>query len=70
MNNKTKKLKHPQWFFMWTSGGPCISSICSWTKKDLIKEVELMQGRSWKSIYKGGGRAIKCNVTPKVEVSE
>jgi len=57
-------MEHPTWFFAWTSERPYITSMCSWTRKQLIDDVERSFGRDWKRIYRQGGRALKCTVIP------
>lgn len=56
---------HPEWFFKWTSpkNSPYITSICAWTKKDLISRAEKENGKPWKEIYKMGGRAVRVKIT-------
>jgi len=62
---KLRENDKPQWFFMWVKGHPYICSICTWTRKDLIIEVEKMMGADWKRIYRQGGRAVKCDIVLK-----
>lgn len=51
---------YPQWFFVWTTGKPYITTICAWTKKGAIREVvESSLGLTWKQIYRRGGRIKK-----------
>ena len=54
--------EYPQYFFMWTTGTPYITTVCAWSKKDcidlIIKEIQT----DWKSIYKRGGRIIKIKM--------
>jgi hypothetical protein len=36
MNARPKnELEHPQFFFMWKSGNPYITSICGWSKEEV-----------------------------------
>lgn len=34
------KIDYPEWFFMWEKGIPYITSICDWTKRDLIRSAD------------------------------
>lgn len=58
------KIEHPTWFFVWTTGKPYITSICGWTRKEVIQSVTRDTGRPWRSIYRQGGRVIRCKVVP------
>lgn len=65
---KAKKLDAPEWFFMWTTGQPYVTSICGWVRGVVIADV-LRSGigyrdATWKQIYRQGGRVIRCKVTP------
>lgn len=62
---RTKPIEAPEWFFMWSSGEPYICAIVGWSRRAVIQEAEKSQGRSWKEIYRQGGRAIRCSVRPK-----
>lgn len=35
-------MDYPEWFFMWSNGTPYITSVCGWTKKEVIRRVEEM----------------------------
>lgn len=58
----TKNLEHPEWFFYWSNGDPYITSICEWTRKDLIEKTECILGVTWKKIYQLGGRAVRVKM--------
>jgi hypothetical protein len=57
-----KKLDAPQWFFMWSTGKPYVTTICAWYRKDVISEIVAEVGEPWKKIYGRGGRAVKCEL--------
>lgn len=59
-----KPVEAPAWFFGWISGKPYITTICGWTRKQVMQEVERSHGESWNRVYKRGGRIIKCSVRP------
>lgn len=60
-NRKVKQMEHPQWFFMWVTGKPYVTTICGWTKKDVIREVE-KNGGTWKETYARGGRVVRVRL--------
>lgn len=55
-------MEHPEWFFMWVTGKPYVTMICGWTKKDVIREVEKMNGGTWKETYARGGRVVRVKL--------
>lgn len=57
-----KKLEHPEWFFMWSTGEPYITCICQWTRRDAIREVESMLAQPWRKTYREGGRIVRCSI--------
>lgn len=61
-----KPIEAPEWFFAWAAprNKQYITSICAWTKKDLIELVVRENGSHWTIIHGKGGRAVKCQVTP------
>jgi len=63
----TKAYDAPQWFFMWSTGIPYLTSICSWTRRDCLREVERQMGEPWRKTYRKGGRVVKCSIYPKEE---
>lgn len=63
----TKALDGPKWFFVWASGKPYVTTICSWTRKDCIQYVEEQMREPWRKIYRKGGRIVKCALYPKGE---
>jgi hypothetical protein len=56
------KIEYPEWFFMWT-GTSYITSICGWTKKQVVDDAVAACGESWKKIYAKGGRVIRVKMT-------
>lgn len=56
------KLETPEWFFVWTGKRGYITTVCGWTKKDVIREAEKTQHSSWEKIYKRGGRVYRCRI--------
>lgn len=65
LDRGSKKLSHPEWFFVWTKGTPYITALCAWTKRDLIALVSKDLDQTWKAIRNQGGRAVRCTVTQK-----
>lgn len=59
------KLEHPEWFFAWTGTDSHVTSMCAWSRQTLIFKVERETGTKWKTIYRNGGRAIKCELRVK-----
>ena len=55
-------MEHPQWFFMWVTGKPYVTTICGWTKAGVIREVEKMNGGTWKRTYAMGGRVVRVKL--------
>lgn len=70
MSKKERVIHGPPWFFAWLSGSgqPYITCICAWYRRDLVREVERVEGREWKEIMREGGRAIRCKVSKKVKI--
>ena len=62
---KTKKLDAPEWFFMWTGTNAYVTTICGWTRAQVMNEVEKANSCTWKLIYGRGGRIIRCTLTEK-----
>ncbi len=62
---KKPKLEAPEWFFAWMTGRPYITTICGWSRHNVINEAEKAVGDPWKKIYRNGGRAVRCKVVPK-----
>lgn len=58
------------WVFVWTPDGinphirPYPTSLVSHTRTDLIRFAARELGRSWKTIYRQGGRAVRCRLIP------
>lgn len=57
-------MDYPKWFLYWSEpkGKDYVTSVCHWTKKDLIRAAERETNMNWKQIYKKGGRAIKVSM--------
>lgn len=53
-----------KWFFAWTGVNGYVTTVCSRYRRNLIEKVERLQSTSWRKIYRNGGRAVKCRVTP------
>ena len=53
------------WAFAWEKGRPYITTIVSYRRKDLIREVEKFMGVPWRKTYRQGGRAIKVTIQQK-----
>jgi hypothetical protein len=57
------QLESPEWFFMWAKGTPYITSVCGWTKRQVIAQIESDMQERWKTIYGRGGRVKQCTVS-------
>ncbi len=53
------------WAFAWSSGLPYITTIVSYRRKDLIREVEKFMGVPWRTTYRRGGRAVKASISQR-----
>lgn len=56
-------MDYPEWFFMWKSGSPYITTICGRSKKEVIQETEKQFFQTWKQIYSRGGRIVKVKIS-------
>jgi hypothetical protein len=61
-NKKGNEMEHPEWFFMWATEKPYVTTICGWTKSDVISESEKNLGMTWRQIYARGGRVVRVKL--------
>jgi len=54
------------WGFAWEKGKPrpFVTSIVAYQRKDCQNQAEKTLGMRWKQIYRQGGRAVRCTLTP------
>lgn len=50
------------WFFAWTSGKPYITTICGATREAVQEWVASNSATPWETIYRQGGRVVRCYV--------
>jgi hypothetical protein len=58
---------YPNWFFMWgkktgTRSDEYLTSVCGWTRKDLIYQIEKQIG-VWSEVKKRGGKCVKVKIS-------